>query len=107
MVASRQSRSGTVRSQSRDAIWVDTVKRGSIGDSGSINYQPAFNISREKSSCVIHSILQCSSSRLPETSGRFESAITIALLPKSMAIWLSGFWIGTHQEYNNFTKQLR
>ena len=28
MVASRQSRSGTVRSQSCDAIWVDTVKRG-------------------------------------------------------------------------------
>jgi len=28
MVASRQSRSGKVRSQSWDAIWVDTVKRG-------------------------------------------------------------------------------
>jgi hypothetical protein len=28
MVASRQSRSGAVRSQSWDAIWVDTVKRG-------------------------------------------------------------------------------
>jgi len=32
MVASRQSRSGTVRSQSRDAIWVDTVKRGLFVD---------------------------------------------------------------------------
>jgi hypothetical protein len=47
------------------------------------------NVSREKSlnfGCVIRFTLQCSSSRLSETSGQYESEITIALLRRNTAI---------------------
>ena len=52
------------------------------------------NVSREKSfnfGCVIRFTLQCSSSRLSETSGQYESEITIALLRRNTAISSSGF----------------
>ena len=57
--------------------------------------------------CVIRFTLQCSSSRLSETSGQYESEITIALLRRSTAMSSSGFGFGTHEDYNNFIKQLR
>jgi len=60
----------------------------------STDYWVTSNVSREKSfnfGCVIRFTLQCSSSRLSETSGQYESEITIALLPKSTAISWSGF----------------
>jgi hypothetical protein len=51
-------------------------------------------VSREKNfnfGCVIRFTLQCSSSRLSETSGQYESEITIALLRRNTAISSSGF----------------
>jgi hypothetical protein len=65
-------------------------------DSGtsSIDYRLMSNVSREKSfnfGCVIRFTLQCSSSRLSETSGQYESEITIALLRRNTAISSSGF----------------
>jgi hypothetical protein len=60
----------------------------------STDYQLMSNVSREKSfnfGCVIRFTLQCSSSRLSETSGQHESEITIALLRRNTAISSSGF----------------
>ena len=58
------------------------------------DYRLMSNVSREKSfnfGCVIRFTLQCSSSRLSETSGQYESEITIALLRRNTAISSSGF----------------
>ncbi len=66
--------------------------------------------SREKSfnfGCVIHFTLQCSSSRLSETSGQYrigDHYRAVAQKHGDLVVW---FWIGTHEEYNNFIKQLR
>jgi hypothetical protein len=60
----------------------------------SIDYRLTSNVSREKSfnfGCVIRFTRQCSSNRLPEMSGPYESAIIIVLLHKSTAISSSGF----------------
>jgi len=67
------------------------------------------NVSLEKSfnfGCVIRSTRQRSSSRLSETSGPCESAITIAPLRREgdLVLW---FWIGTHEDYNHLLGQLR
>src|SRR6184192_4158884 len=60
----------------------------------SIDYRLTSNVSREKSfnsGCAIRFTLQCSSNRLSETSGQYESEITIALLRRNTAISSSGF----------------
>ena len=68
------------------------------------------NVSREKSfnfGCVIPFTLQCSSSRLSETSGQVrigDHYRAVAQKHGDLAVW---FWIGTHEDYNNFIKQLR
>ena len=68
------------------------------------------NVSREKSfnfGCVIRFTLQCSSSRLPETSGQYrigDHYRAVAQKHGDLVVW---FWIGTHEDYNNFIKQLR
>jgi predicted RNase H-like HicB family nuclease len=63
------------------------------------------NVSREKSfnfGCVIRFTLQCSSSRLSETSGQCASAITIALLHRNTAISSSGFGSARTTPSNEF-----
>jgi hypothetical protein len=60
----------------------------------STDYRLTSNVSRAKSfnfGCVIRSTRQCSSNRLSEMSGPYESAITIALLRRNTAISSSGF----------------
>src|SRR5207253_9201855 len=57
-------------------------ERTGFSGTGSIDYQLMSNVSLERnfnSGCAIRSILQCSSSHLPETCGRCESVITIEL----------------------------
>src|SRR5436305_6277634 len=69
-------------------------ERTDVSGTSSTDYRPTSNVLYEKSfnsGYAIRSILQCNSSHLSETSGRCESAITIALLHGSTAILLSGF----------------